>query len=168
MITSGETSQVSKPHLDLTNKKNWLRIKWWPDDDGGSEITSFDVRVKKSDDSYAEPTNCADLTYLDDACFVDIQVLHAAIADSGFGYAWGDVVKFQVKAHNDKGDSGWSEDLGDAVIYYKPKAPTAVGDTADLRADEFIQVTFTETPIADWNGADVYEYELYRYQEGNG
>lgn len=78
----------------MTYKKNWVRIKWWEDDDGGSPITKFEVRVKNVDGGYSEPEACADLTYLDDHCFVDIQDMHKSISSGGFGIAWGGLIKF--------------------------------------------------------------------------
>jgi len=50
-----------------------MRLKWWPDDDGGSPITVFAVQVYSYEDTtYVEPDTCTGLTYLDDLCFVEI------------------------------------------------------------------------------------------------
>lgn len=48
------------------------------------------------------------------------------------------------------------------MLYYKPEAPTGVSDDSTKRLATSIYVTFTETPVADWNGGIVNEYELYR------
>lgn len=48
------------------------------------------------------------------------------------------------------------------MLYYKPEPPTNVADDSAKRTETSIYVTFTETPVADWNGGDVNEYELYR------
>jgi len=171
LITNGETSQLIQTRLDLSFKKNYMRLMWWPDDDGGADVIGFEVRVHSYrqvggvDAGWVEPATCASLTFLNDRCFVDIQVLHDA--STGFNVPWGDTVTFQVRSRNAKGWGDWSESLGGAVLYWRPEAPTGVSDAVAQRTYSLVNVTFTETPAADWRGSDVNQYNLYRLNDGN-
>jgi len=116
-----------------------MRVKWWPDDDGGSDITAYAIELYTYETgTYKTPETCEDLTYLQDACFVEIQDLHRVCAEGktpatsssvcDYQLAWGDEVWFRMTATNIKGTTDWSEKLGGAILYYKAKKPTAVGD----------------------------------------
>jgi len=59
VITNGETSQLIQTRLDLSFKKNYMRLMWWPDDDGGADVDTFEVKVwSVRENNWIEPTAC--------------------------------------------------------------------------------------------------------------
>lgn len=97
-IVNGETAQVTAFYLDSEYKKNFMRLRWFDSDDGGSDILGYKVLIKNVNGTYHEYSECMDLKGYDYQCYVDIQDLNNQTGD--FGIPWGEEVFFKVVSWN--------------------------------------------------------------------
>lgn len=171
-ITDGETSQLIYAGMyngveDTSAKKNFVRFRWFDNNNGGVPITDYHVQVFAEDQETGFDTASCSGLEIDGSgttsCYVSIFDLTDTAGQ--WGFTWGQNVTFRVRAYNEKGWSLWSDVLGGTSIYYKADPPTALTIDHLLTEADYIYLSWT-APTED-NGSDITEYEVYKNQASN-
>jgi hypothetical protein len=126
-IKAGQAPAVpSPPTTSVPTNSVYLEIAWTAPTANNFAIDMYEVKIKKSDATYN-----IDLTYCDGSsstvvanlnCLIPMTVLRAA----PYNLVYGDAIKAQVQAHNERGWSGFSADSTTfATVQTEPTAMAA-------------------------------------------
>jgi hypothetical protein len=107
-------------------------INWSAPDNGGSEITEYEIVIRQEDTTYSiQLSNCdgsLSSVVTSNQCTVPISVF----IDSPFSLSWGESVYAKVTAINLYGSSLQSLEGNGAVIVTEPDAPLQVINNAAI------------------------------------
>ncbi|WP_419553815.1 fibronectin type III domain-containing protein [Candidatus Poriferisodalis sp.] len=132
-----------------------VHVRWSaPSNDGGADITGYDLRYIRSDGSDGDITVDANWTPVDD--------LTGDLNHTVEGLTDGVEYDFQVRADNSAGAGSWSETVNNA----DPEPPGATG-LKDVSEETPNQLRVSWRPPADDGGAPPTHYDL-RYIRSDG
>ena len=137
---------------------NKVVIDWSAPADNGTPILGYRLSVRRSDDTYSEPTTDCDASDSDIVAATQCEVLLDTLTAAPYNLGLSQSINAKVIAYNAYGDSIESSVGGGAVILLVPDAPTNLSDAPLVTTDEQIGLTWSEG--ASTGGTPVIDYEV--------